>query len=81
MLEGIECLYSPGVWTGQKGSGAALMAVEKIGCEVNIPKVRYTCMFSQSIRINMPGGENLGQGGGKLRPYEIQGINSSRPGL
>lgn len=60
VLEGIECLYSPGVWTGQKGSGAALMAVEKIGCEENIPKVRYTCMFRQSIRINMPGGESLG---------------------
>ena len=60
VLEGIECLYSPGVWTGQKGSGAALMAVEKIGCEENIPKVRYTCMFRQTIRMNMPGGESLG---------------------
>jgi hypothetical protein len=36
------------------------MAVEKIGCEENIPKVRYTCMFRQSIRLNMPGGDSLG---------------------
>ena len=61
-ISALECLSMPAVWTGQSGQfGAVLLAVEKIGCTEEVENVRYICLFSQTIDINLPDGMDLGR--------------------
>jgi len=59
-IEALSCLSVPGIMTGQKGFGARLVEVRKIGCETEIPDTQYLCRFTQEIDMNMPGGEAFG---------------------
>ena len=59
-IEALSCLSVPGIMTGQKGFGARLIEVRKIGCETEIPDTQYLCSFTQEIEMNMPGGEAFG---------------------
>src|SRR5690606_24389850 len=59
-VQAMLCLTSPALFTGQKGFGARLIAVRKIGCVSEVPDVQYRCTFTQEIQINMPGGEAFG---------------------
>ena len=59
-VQAMLCLTSAGVVTGQKGFGARLIAVRKIGCVAEVPDVQYRCTFTQEIQIDMPGGDVFG---------------------
>ncbi|WP_128625356.1 hypothetical protein [Borborobacter arsenicus] len=59
-VQAMLCLTSPALYTGQKGFGARLIAVRKIGCVPEVSDIQYRCTFTQEIQINMPGGEAYG---------------------
>lgn len=59
-VQALICLYNPAVWTGKTGFRANLLRVEKIGCREDQPEQQYTCNFSQTIDIDIPGGEAFG---------------------
>jgi hypothetical protein len=59
-VQAMLCLTSPGLITGQKGSGARLIAVRKIGCVAEVSDIQYRCTFTQEIQIDMPGGDAFG---------------------
>ncbi|MGB3390086.1 MAG: hypothetical protein WBA88_19120 [Pseudaminobacter sp.] len=59
-VQAVLCLTSPGLLTGQKGFGARLIAVRKIGCVSEVSDIQYRCTFTQEIQINMPGGDAFG---------------------
>lgn len=59
-VQAVLCLTSPALYTGQKGFGARLIAVRKIGCVPEVSDIQYRCTFTQEIQINMPGGEAYG---------------------
>lgn len=59
-VQAMLCLTSPGLITGQKGFGARLIAVRKIGCVAEVSDIQYRCTFTQEIQIDMPGGDAFG---------------------
>jgi hypothetical protein len=59
-VEALSCLSVPGIITGQKGFGARLIEVRKIGCTTEVAGAQYLCQFTQEIDMNMPGGEAFG---------------------
>lgn len=59
-VQAVLCLTSPGLITGQKGFGARLIAVRKIGCVPEVSDIQYRCTFTQEIQIDMPGGDAFG---------------------
>ena len=55
----MQCLTTPALWTGQSGQfGVVLLEVEKIGCTEDVKDIRYTCLFRQTIDVNLPEGMN-----------------------
>ena len=66
------CLSVPAVWSGQTGQfGVVLLAVEKIGCTEEVKDVRFMCMFTQEIDMNLPQGMNLGSNISALSGGEV----------
>ncbi len=59
-IEALSCLSVPGIVTGQKGFGARLIAVRKLGCVTEVADTQYLCTFTQEIQIDMPGADAFG---------------------
>lgn len=58
-FDALNCLDSPGVFTGQKGFGMRLLEVRKVGCKTEVPNAQYRCIFTQQLQINIPGSDAM----------------------